>query len=109
MSFWLKRRPVSLIHKHAAVLHKALEDAVQWGLLAANVCDRVDAPKQEKKQPRRWDAEQVRLFLGEMKRSLPHRLRARPSNPASYAGFQMVGREGREPPTPGLKARRSAR
>jgi integrase len=39
------------------------------GLLAANVCDRVNPPKRRRKEPRIWDEEQVRLFLAEAKRS----------------------------------------
>lgn len=62
------------VRKHHAVLHAALQYAVQNGTLGANVCDRVTPPKKQRKEPRRWDAEQVRLFLGEAKRSLPHRL-----------------------------------
>lgn len=69
-----RRLSPSTVHKHAAVLHKALEDAVKWGLLAANVCDRVDAPAQEKKEPRRWDVGQVKRFMGEVKHTLPHRI-----------------------------------
>jgi integrase len=57
------------VRKHHALLHAALEHAVQWGLLAANVCDRVKPPKKRRKEPQRWDSEQVKLFLGEAKRS----------------------------------------
>ncbi len=64
----------STVRKHHAVLHVALEHAVQWGLLAANVCDRVKPPKRRRKEPQRWDEEQVKLFLGEAKRSPPHGL-----------------------------------
>ncbi len=64
----------STVRKHHALLHVALEHAVQWGLLAANVCDRVKPPKRRRKEPQRWDEEQVKLFLGEAKRSLPHGL-----------------------------------
>lgn len=62
------------VRKHHAVLHAALQYAVQNGTLGANVCDRVKPPKKQRKEPRRWDAEQVRLFLGEAKRALSHRL-----------------------------------
>lgn len=33
----------STVRKHAAVLHKGLRQGVEWGMLAANPCDRVDA------------------------------------------------------------------
>jgi len=62
----------STVRKHHAVLHVALENAVQWGLLAANVCDRVKPPTRRRKEPQRWDEEQVRLFLAEAKRSSPY-------------------------------------
>ncbi len=62
------------MRKHHAVLHAALEYAVQNGTLAANVCDRVKPPKKQRKEHRRWDVGQVKLTLGEMKRSLSHRL-----------------------------------
>jgi integrase len=69
-----KRRVLSpsTVRKHHAVLHAALEHAIQWGLLAANVCDRVKPPKNRRKEPQRWDGEQVKLFLGEAKRSSPY-------------------------------------
>lgn len=62
------------VRKHHGILHAALGYAVQNGTLAANVADRVKPPKRERKQPRRWDAERVKLVLGEMKRRMPHRL-----------------------------------
>ncbi len=69
-----KQRPLSpcTVRKHHAVLHVALEQAVQWGLLAANTCDRAKPPKKRRKEPQRWDEEQVRLFLAEAKRSSRH-------------------------------------
>src|SRR5438034_1680572 len=59
-----KQQPLSpsTVRKHHAILHVALEHAVQWGLLAANVCDRVKPPKNRRKEPQRWDSEQVKLF-----------------------------------------------
>src|SRR5207247_7109941 len=66
-----KQQPLSpsTVRKHHAILHVALEHAVQWGLLAANVCDRVKPPKRRRKEPQGWDEEQTALFLGEAKRS----------------------------------------
>lgn len=32
------------VHEHHAVLHKALNDALKWGLITRNVADAVDAP-----------------------------------------------------------------
>ncbi len=69
-----ENRPLSAstVVKHTRVLHRALRSAVQWGLLAANPCDRVDTPRCRPFEPRVWDEEQVRLFLGEAKHSSPH-------------------------------------
>jgi integrase len=67
---------VGTVGKHQAVLHAALQYAVYNGMLGANVCDRVKPPKKQRKEPRRWDGEQVKLFLGEVKRSLPQRIYA---------------------------------
>jgi integrase len=62
----------STARKHAAVLHKALRQAVRWGVLAANPCDRVDVPRPARFEARVWDEERVRLFLAEARRFSPH-------------------------------------
>lgn len=69
-----KQRPLSAgtIRKHIAVLREALGHAVKWGLLARNVCDLVEKPRQARKEMRVWDQEQTRLFLAEAKRSSPY-------------------------------------
>jgi integrase len=64
----------STVRKQHAVLHAALQHAVQNGLLAANVCDRVKPPRRQRKEPRRWDVGQVKRFLAEAKRVLPFRI-----------------------------------
>ncbi len=56
----LSRRTVKFIH---SVLHKALEQAVRWGLVMRNVCDLADPPKPIKPTHKVWDAEQVKRFL----------------------------------------------
>lgn len=70
-----KPRPLApaTIRKHAGVLHEALEHAVKWNLLARNVCDLVKPPERADKEMRIWDAEQVKLFLGEARRSASFR------------------------------------
>lgn len=60
------------VRRHAMILHKALGCAVKWGLLARNPVDLTDPPRPERKEMRVLDDEQVRLFLGEAKRSSPH-------------------------------------
>ena len=45
------------------VLKKALNEAVQWGLLARNPMDVVDAPKVNVTSRRTWNAEEARRFL----------------------------------------------
>jgi integrase len=62
----------STVRRHLAVLHKALASAVQWNLLAANVCSRVSKPRPLRYEPQTWDSEQVRLFLAEARRSSPY-------------------------------------
>ncbi len=62
----------STVRRHVGVLHRALHNAVRWGLLPANPCDRVDPPRPERFEPRVWDEEQALLFLGEAKRSSCH-------------------------------------
>jgi integrase len=54
------RSTVRMCH---AVLHRALENAVKWGLLTRNVCVAVDKPKAKKTEMSVWDAKQVGRFL----------------------------------------------
>ncbi len=58
----LSRTTVNNIH---AVLHKALDQAVRWGLVNRNVTDAVDAPSRSRPDHVTWNGEQVRLFLAE--------------------------------------------
>lgn len=51
------------IRRHHAVLHKALGQAVKWGLLARNVADLVEPPRVSRKVGRTLDAEQVGRLL----------------------------------------------
>ncbi len=46
-----------------AVLHKALFQALKWGLVARNVSDLVDKPKTERKIFKTWSPDDVNLFL----------------------------------------------
>ncbi|MGH2543917.1 MAG: tyrosine-type recombinase/integrase [Ardenticatenaceae bacterium] len=50
-------------HRAHRFLHKALADAVRWGLLLANPCERVDAPRYQAKPKTLWTPAEVRAFL----------------------------------------------
>jgi integrase len=63
---------VTTVRYHAAVLHGALRRAVRWGLLVRNPLEFVDLPRPRRKEMRVWDEEQIRLFLGEAKKSSAH-------------------------------------
>ena len=51
---------VRLVH---VVLHKALGSARKWGLIAANPCADVDAPRRSEPEFARWSLEEARRFL----------------------------------------------
>jgi integrase len=55
----LSHRTVKFIH---SVLHKALKQAVRWGLVSRNVCDLVDAPSPKRHTPVTWSMDEVRQF-----------------------------------------------
>ena len=56
----LAQRTVKYIH---SILHKALNQALRWGLVTRNVTDLVDTPKITRKAPQIWNAEQIVTFL----------------------------------------------
>ena len=51
---------VTAIHN---LLHRALDDAVKWDLLARNVCDRVSPPRKEHREITPLSVEQIHLLL----------------------------------------------
>jgi len=53
-------RSIKILH---AVLHKAMDQAVKWGLVARNVLDAVDTPKVESKEFRPLTLEETKKFL----------------------------------------------
>ena len=55
-------KPKSVRHVHV-LLHKALSDAVRWGLVARNVADAADPPRVPRQERGAWSAEQLRTFL----------------------------------------------
>lgn len=60
----LSKRTVQYMH---AVLHKALEQAMKWGLVSRNVTDLVESPKPTKKTPDIWTVEQSKRFLDQVR------------------------------------------
>lgn len=62
----LSKRTVQYMH---VVLHKALEQAMKWGLVIRNVTDLVDPPSPVKKTPTTWTVEQSKKFLDQVKGS----------------------------------------
>lgn len=57
-------RSVEFLH---AVLHRALKQALKWGLIARNPADAVDAPRPERKDIQPLTQEQVAVFLEAIK------------------------------------------
>jgi integrase len=55
-------KPKSVRHVHV-LLHKALSDAVRWGLLARNVADAADPPRVPRQERGAWSADELRAFL----------------------------------------------
>lgn len=56
----LSQTTVGMIH---TVLHKALGDAVRWGLVARNVCDAVSPPRRDRYEIQPLTVEQVKQLL----------------------------------------------
>jgi len=63
----LRISPFRLRQVHA-LLHKALADAVKWGLLTSNPASGVDRPKPQPAERQYWTAEQVQKFLAAVER-----------------------------------------
>lgn len=60
LSSGLSAKTVKNIH---GTLHKALQDAVRWQVLARNVAGLADLPRVTKKEMRTWTVDQTRTFL----------------------------------------------
>jgi integrase len=60
----LSPKTVRNIH---AMLHKALKDALRWGMVRRNVADAVDAPSGLSPEMRVWTPEQLRVFLAHVR------------------------------------------
>jgi integrase len=57
------------IRHHHTLLHKALQTALEWGLLTRNVADAVKPPKVHSKEMQIWTADEILHFLETAKRS----------------------------------------
>jgi len=55
--------------QYHTVLHKALQTAVEWGLLSKNVADAVKAPHVQHQEMRTWDTDDVSCFLESAKKT----------------------------------------
>jgi integrase len=67
----LAPRTVQYAH---AVLHRALEQAVRWNLVARNPTDAVDAPRPQRKEITVLTADQAQIFLNAAKEDRLHAL-----------------------------------
>ncbi len=59
------------VRYHHAVMHKALQTGLKWGLIGRNAADGVDAPRPKRDDMQTWDDFEVRRFL-EAARSSPY-------------------------------------
>ena len=51
------------VRHHHTVLHKALQTAIEWGLITRNVADAVSAPRAESKEMQVWNEDEIGQFL----------------------------------------------
>ncbi len=54
------------------IIHRALRDALRWGLLSRNVADLADPPKHSRKEMSIWSAEQLQAFLASVENQRLH-------------------------------------
>ncbi len=59
------------VRHHHTVLHKALQDALEWGLLARNPADAVSPPRAQGVEMQTWDEDDIASFL-ESARQTPY-------------------------------------
>ena len=64
-------RPVTTttVHAHHRLMRTALGHAVRWGHIARNPASMTNPPRPARRKVTVWDSEQVRLFLGEARRT----------------------------------------
>jgi len=51
------------VRHHYTALHKALQTAVEWGLLARNVADAVSTPRVQRTEMQTWNEDEIAVFL----------------------------------------------
>jgi integrase len=54
---------VGTVRYHHAVMHKALETAIKWGLVSRNIADGVDIPRLRRPEMQTWREDEVASFL----------------------------------------------
>ncbi len=59
------------VRHHHTCLHKALQTAVEWGLLARNIADAVTPPRAQQPEMQTWDEDDITTFL-EAARQTPY-------------------------------------
>jgi len=59
------------VKHHHTCLHKALQTAVEWGLLARNIADAVTPPRAQQPEMQIWDEDEITTFL-EAARQTPY-------------------------------------
>ena len=62
-------RSARTVRYHHAVIHKALQTALKWGLVSRNVADGVDLPPIRRTQMQTWDDNDINRFLEAAKES----------------------------------------
>jgi integrase len=67
----LSSRTVRILH---VILHRALSDAVRWGLLVRNVAELADPPKVQTREMKAWPPEDTRRFLDSVRSDRLHAL-----------------------------------
>jgi integrase len=65
------RLSAQTIRHHHTAMHKALQTAVEWGLIARNVADAARLPRTTQTEMRIWDEEEITRFL-EAARETPY-------------------------------------
>ena len=51
------------VRYHHAVIHKALQTALRWGLVGRNVADGVDVPRARRNEMQTWDEDDITRFV----------------------------------------------
>jgi integrase len=57
------------VRHHHTCFHKALQTALEWGLLARNICDAVTPPRAQRKEMQTWDENDISSFLEAVKQT----------------------------------------